>query len=251
MALERLGLDWESWSECGQEHLARYQFASQYVRGARVLDIACGAGYGSWILAQSGAVSVLGVDRDAGTVEGAARHFVHPRLRFECVAAEALQGGELFDAVVSFETIEHVPDPKGFIGVLRRALKPGGTLVLSSPNPLLHSKAPGAEPNPYHLEEPSHDQLMEWLRPHFSEFEQHGQFRTFYGTTYEEARMAALVRSRLLRSVLALEGWVRGLTGQPPMEQPIVGNRMRSGRQILPLPPHLRDRCENFLIVAR
>jgi 2-polyprenyl-3-methyl-5-hydroxy-6-metoxy-1,4-benzoquinol methylase len=251
MALERLGLDWASWSECGQEHLERYLFASERIRGARVLDIACGTGYGSWVLAQAGASAVVGVDRDEEAVVGAAKQFQRPNLSFRRVAAEELGTKGEFDAVVSFETIEHVPDPKGFIALLRGALRPGGTLILSSPNPLLHSKEPGADPNPYHIEEPTHDQLMEWMRPHFSEFEHYGQFRTFYGTSYEHTRLTALSRSRFLKLILSAESVLRKVMGQPPLEQPIVSHRLVSTRQILPLPPTMREFCQNFVIVAR
>lgn len=120
------------------EHIARYVFAAQLVRGCRVLDIACGEGYGSALIADSGADQVLGVDISPTAIAIAQERFVRDGLTFRTGAAEelpAVVGADvLFDLIVSFETIEHVEDVGRFLGGVRQVLKPGGSIVISAPN---------------------------------------------------------------------------------------------------------------------
>lgn len=116
-------------------HLARYEFAAPLVRGLTVADIACGTGYGSALLARAGAARVIGIDCDAGAIEYARSH--HAERNTEFVAADARRtplADASADAIVSFETIEHVEDPERLLAEFARVLKPGGLLVLSTPN---------------------------------------------------------------------------------------------------------------------
>jgi 2-polyprenyl-3-methyl-5-hydroxy-6-metoxy-1,4-benzoquinol methylase len=133
------------------EHVCRYVFAAQAARGRRVLDIACGEGYGSAMLAEAGAASVLGVDVAQAAIDAAAARFVHPALAFRAGDAESLPamlGQEpLFDLVVSFETIEHVAEVGPFLEGLRRVLAPEGMLMISAPNEIT---ADGTSANPFH-----------------------------------------------------------------------------------------------------
>jgi 2-polyprenyl-3-methyl-5-hydroxy-6-metoxy-1,4-benzoquinol methylase len=115
------------------EHLERYRFAFDRLRpGLRVLDIACGAGYGSGILVERGC-EVVGADCDERTVELAASRI--DGAEFRTANALALPFADAsFDVVVTFETIEHVADGAGFLAEMRRVLRPGGTLICSTPN---------------------------------------------------------------------------------------------------------------------
>jgi SAM-dependent methyltransferase len=114
------------------EHVARYRFAAQLAKGKRVLDAACGEGYGAAMLRDAGAASVVGIDNVRSVVEHARDHY----------GLEAVEGDvrELpfdagsFDLVVSFETIEHVPDPQNAVSEFRRVLAQDGRLVISTPN---------------------------------------------------------------------------------------------------------------------
>lgn len=109
-----------------QEHLARYRFARERVGpGARILDLACGTGYGTRLLAATGADISL-----------EALRYARKRFPASYVAADALRlpFGRVFDAVVSFETLEHVRDAGRFLEEVRRVLRPGGQLILSTPN---------------------------------------------------------------------------------------------------------------------
>ena len=109
------------------EHVERYRFASQFVRGKRVLDIASGEGYGGAAMLAAGAKSLIGVDISREAVS-------HAR---ECYGIDARVGSAeeipladaSIDVLISFETIEHVPKPDLFLDECLRVLSPGGLLV--------------------------------------------------------------------------------------------------------------------------
>ena len=134
----------------GQEtyrlHMERYAFASRFVGSGRVLDCACGVGYGSHHLlaAGDGTQRVTGVDIDESAVAYARANFIDPRLDYVCADGAAFDA-EPFDLIVSFETIEHVPDPERLIDNFVRLLAPGGLLVASVP------VTPSVDVNPFHL----------------------------------------------------------------------------------------------------
>jgi SAM-dependent methyltransferase len=118
------------------DHMIRYASVSPFVVGKRVLDIACGSGYGSQFLALQGADHVVGVDIDRATIEYAQTCHGHPRVTYLRADAHAVPDLEeaSFDVIVSFETIEHVQQPRDFLMELRRVLKPGGQCFISCPN---------------------------------------------------------------------------------------------------------------------
>lgn len=114
-------------------HFRRYETAAPYVKGKRVLDIACGAGYGSQMLGFAGARSVVGVDVCPQTVEYARKHYQTSNVEFICANAEQFEWQEKFDVVVSFETIEHLEKPDRFLDRIHHLLIPGGDFLLSVP----------------------------------------------------------------------------------------------------------------------
>ncbi|OIJ15124.1 SAM-dependent methyltransferase [Anaerobacillus alkalilacustris] len=120
------------------EHVARYYFSTPYVTG-RVLDIACGSGYGGLMVAKERKhqiEEIIGVDIDKDALEYAKGQYYHPLLTFK-------QGDVLdpmlpeklgtFDTILSFETIEHVDDDELFMKNMYNLLKPGGKLIISTP----------------------------------------------------------------------------------------------------------------------
>jgi 2-polyprenyl-3-methyl-5-hydroxy-6-metoxy-1,4-benzoquinol methylase len=113
-------------------HLRRYQTASRYVQGKRVLDIASGAGFGTKMLKEAGAVSVTGVDIAPTSIQYAQDHYQVPGIEFIQADAEVFEA-EPFDVIVSFETIEHVPHPDKFLAQIRKLLRPDGHFLLSVP----------------------------------------------------------------------------------------------------------------------
>jgi ubiquinone/menaquinone biosynthesis C-methylase UbiE len=106
------------------------------VRGQRVADIACGTGYGTQLLAQAGATSVHGVDLSLDAVEFARKHYPATNAQFSAASAEALTlfADGVFDFVVSFETIEHLPNVDAYLNEMFRILRPGGKFLVSTPD---------------------------------------------------------------------------------------------------------------------
>ena len=127
-----------------ERHLAAYRFARAHAAGRAVLDAGSGEGYGAALLAEV-AARVVGIDRPEAVRVAAARHRA-PGLEFRAHELERLGAlGERFDLVVSFQVIEHVRDPVGFLRALARC---GGALVVTTPNRLM-----SVSENPYHLRE--------------------------------------------------------------------------------------------------
>jgi len=127
-------------------HLARYRFAADHSRGERLLDIACGAGYGTAILAraQIGA-ACFGLDCDPAAVAYAHQRYQAPNLQFLHGDAMKFAPDERYDTIVSLETIEHLPDPERFIAHLTTMVVDGGRIIASVPI------TPTKDGNPYHL----------------------------------------------------------------------------------------------------
>lgn len=144
------------------EHVARYAWAAQFVEGRRVLDAACGEGYGAQMLLAAGAAEVVGVDIAEEVIA---------ELRERELGAATFDVGDVcglpydddeFDIVVSFETIEHVSDPGLALDEFARVLRPNGILVVSTPNRDVYT--PG---NPFHLRELTPNELESQLLARF------------------------------------------------------------------------------------
>jgi 2-polyprenyl-3-methyl-5-hydroxy-6-metoxy-1,4-benzoquinol methylase len=119
------------------EHLHRYVLAARHVAGRDVLDLASGEGYGAALLAGGGARRVVGLELD----EAAVRHAraAYPEVTFVQGSASdpAAVQEDAFDVVTCFGVLEQVPDHEGLRLLVRRALRPGGLVVVSVPDPQL------------------------------------------------------------------------------------------------------------------
>lgn len=170
--------------EIRYEHLARYAFALGLARGKRVLDAACGEGYGSAMLA-SAAASVLGVDVAPDAIAHAkARYGTQANLRFSRMDCTALDvPAASFDMVVSFETIEHVAAQRELIAGFARALTAEGLLIVSSPDKRTYSDISGFR-NEFHVRELYRDELLALLGEHFPQVRLYGQKLLFQSVTW-------------------------------------------------------------------
>lgn len=152
------------------EHLHRYAMALEYSRGRDVLDIACGEGYGSALMARS-ARQVFGVDCDAATIAHATAKYATANLRFAVGRAEKLPlPAQSVDLVVSFETLEHLEDHDAMLHEIKRVLRPGGQLLISTPNRDPY-RAMSGKLNPFHVREltlTEFEQLLKNYFPHVS-----------------------------------------------------------------------------------
>jgi 2-polyprenyl-3-methyl-5-hydroxy-6-metoxy-1,4-benzoquinol methylase len=157
-----------------RRHLAVYEWIAARAAGERVVDMACGEGYGSDVLAQT-AASVVGVDANPEAHEHARLRYVRPTLRFERELVEGFS--EPCDAVVFLQTIEHVRDPAAILEHFKSMLAPGGAAYVSTPN-LLTLAPPGAEKsdNPWHVREYRAAEFRALCEAHFERVELLGLF---------------------------------------------------------------------------
>lgn len=133
-------------------HLHRYGFAMQFCKGKDVLDIASGEGYGSALLSKM-ANSVTGVDISQDAISFAQNKYGSTKLKFKVGSASSIPLEDAsVDVIVSFETIEHHDKHDEMMMEFKRVLKPGGMLVISSPDKLNYSDKTGFK-NPYHVKE--------------------------------------------------------------------------------------------------
>ena len=149
-----------------RRHLVVYEWIAARVAGLRVVDMACGEGYGSNVLAGS-AASVVGVDANPEAHEHARLRYTRPNLRFERDLVESF--AEPCDAVVFLQTIEHVQDAGAILEHFKSMLAPGGVAFVSTPN-LLTLAPPGAEKsdNPWHVHEYRAEEFRQLCEGHFA-----------------------------------------------------------------------------------
>lgn len=144
-------------------HFARYAIAASLVQGKKVLDIACGEGYGSHLLKRAGADRVVGVDVSDEAVNRAKKYFSAPGIEFMAADAASIERefpADYFDVVVSCETIEHIQDPARYLQSLKNVAKKDAVFIISCPNdhwyfPEDHQR------NPYHVRKYNFDEFKE------------------------------------------------------------------------------------------
>jgi SAM-dependent methyltransferase len=128
-----------------QLHLERYRFACEHLLPGRVLDIACGTGYGTRLLAECSTEVCTGVDVSAEAIAYAQANYAHARTQFFREELIRFDDAEQFANIVSLETIEHITHPDKVVAHLHSLLLPGGHLIVSAP------VTPSVDANPYHV----------------------------------------------------------------------------------------------------
>jgi 2-polyprenyl-3-methyl-5-hydroxy-6-metoxy-1,4-benzoquinol methylase len=140
-----------------RRHLIVYEWIAARIAGLRVIDMACGEGYGADLLARSGATAVIGVDANPGAHE-------HARLRYT-------------RPIVFLQTIEHLQDPTAALEHFRALVGRAGVVFVSTPN-VLTLAPPGAprSDNPWHIHEYRAEEFAELCREVFPRVELHGLY---------------------------------------------------------------------------
>jgi SAM-dependent methyltransferase len=175
-------------------HLAAYLYARELARGRHVLDAGCGEGFGTVLLADT-AAQVTGIDYSTAAVQAAAGKYQRPNLTFRQLDVYELPKMELrVDLITNFQVVEHLTDPKKFLTAVRAALKPGGVLMLTTPNRLT-----SVSENPYHLHEYEAEELRAMLRQLFG----HVDMYSMMGN--EKVRAFDAERSRQVRRILRFD----------------------------------------------
>jgi SAM-dependent methyltransferase len=150
------------------DHLARYEFATGYIVGKTVLDIACGVGYGAPILIEAGAKAYTGVDISVESIDYARELYLSGRCHLDVGDICTYEAKELFDVVICFETIEHVGRYHAAIENLYGFLSNDGTALVSSPNRKVTSpQAASIDDRPanrFHTQEFTPEELLYELR---------------------------------------------------------------------------------------
>jgi SAM-dependent methyltransferase len=148
-----------------RRHLVVYEWIAARTHGRRVVDLACGEGYGSAVLGRT-AASVVGVDANPEAFAHAGAKYTSPTVRFERDMIETWSGD--VDCVVFLQTIEHVQDPDAVFERVRELIGPGGVAYVSTPNVL--TLAPRGEErsgNPWHVREYKPDEYRALCERHF------------------------------------------------------------------------------------
>ncbi len=157
-------------------HLRAYSEAAQLSSGLSVLDIGCNVGYGCGILSET-AVDVIGVDVSEMAIQRARQLVQNPNVSFLRVNGDVLPFEiNKFDIVTAFQLIEHLPDPVPFLVDVWRVLRPGGRLLLTTPNADIRLD-PGMKPwNVFHVHEYTALELATLLKTRFSAVSVSGLF---------------------------------------------------------------------------
>ncbi len=155
------------------EHIIRYTFVTGDLQHS-VLDIGCGSGHGSSTLATK-FKEVHAVDISTEAIDYAKEHWQLPNIHFQTGDSLAMSFKEnSFDVVVAFEVFEHLTDWRTFLSEIKRVLKPGGLLYISTPNKTLYSPGTKKPINPHHVFEMTIPEFKSALNEFFV-------LRTMYG----------------------------------------------------------------------
>lgn len=214
-------------------HLATYDFAIPYVRGKRVLDFGCGTGYGTHRLAAV-CEDITGVDISDEAVAFASSEHQAPNLRYQAIRPlpdhQAPFADSSFDAITSFQVVEHVWDVDAYVAELARLLRPGGVAVIATPDRTTRLFRRQRPWNLYHVVEYDHGELRAALQQRFAEVELH----SMTAPGHEEIELQRARRLRVLtypftfpgapegwrRSGLRALKWIQVRTRRPARAQP-------------------------------
>lgn len=170
------------------QHVTRYEWLVDFIKGRLVIEAACGTGYGSRIMIEGGARRVDSFDLSPETISKARKEHPLEGLNFEVGDATNLPVSDhSYDLFVSLETIEHIEADRAFLSEVLRVLKPGGRFICSTPNRELTNPGTsiGDHPfNPHHVREYSYAEFESLMKEHFKDVELY--YQTSYGYGYSK-----------------------------------------------------------------
>ena len=174
MELERI--QYNEVSPWWGEHVHRYQEVIRLINNnCSVLDLACGNGYGTYLISKVTTSNVVGGDISNAVVEECKQRFKNDNLHYEQMDGTQLPfHDQLFDIIVSFETIEHTTEYNTMLTEFHRVLKPDGVLFISTPNIIINSPN-NRVINPFHTQEFNFDELKKILNTIFEKVTIYGQ----------------------------------------------------------------------------
>lgn len=148
------------------EHLHRYELAALFAAGRDILDLGCGTGSGSAILARH-ARTVTAIDIDPDAVAHARNHVGSGVTFLTGSAVDLPFATAQFDLITCFEVIEHVTEQAEIVDETARVLRPGGILIMSTPMRAEYNRGL-LRPNPFHVREMEHDEFDALLGRQFA-----------------------------------------------------------------------------------
>ncbi len=148
------------------EHLARYLFSSQFIKKKIILDIGCGAGYGSYLLSKYGdPKKIFAIDISKEAIDYAKYRYKTKNINYRIDDAQKLKSikNKSIDVAISFELIEHLKNQDAFLTQVKRIIKNNGIFITSTPNKYTYPKG-----NPYHIKELSPVEFKKLLNKYFT-----------------------------------------------------------------------------------
>ena len=160
-------------------HQSRYRYAAKQLSGERILDLACGCGYGTALMAEAHPdKTFIGVDIDPEAIRYASEHYQLPNLSYQSADATTFESNQPFDCIVSLETIEHLPSVNALLKNFAKLLNANGKLIASVPT------TPTCDGNPHHLQDFSERSFKRALRQF--DFEFHTGFEQIQEWVYDD-----------------------------------------------------------------
>lgn len=147
------------------DHWERYEFASKYVRGKQVLDVACGPGYGTSLLSDISGVKAIGIDVDPTTITESSKNYGHKASFLLADGYNWRIESQSIDIIVSLETFEHLDNPDAFMKEAYRVLKTEGMVIMSTP--INETDSRFSPTNPFHIREYSWVEFGQYFSKYF------------------------------------------------------------------------------------
>lgn len=192
-------------------NISRYDFAGKSVKGKTVIDLGCGSGYGTWVLANNGAKMAIGIDYDPKVIQYAKKKYKLRNLKYQNVNSSILTKRDKFQIVTAFEVIEHIKDDFEFVRLIKELLAQNGIAFISTPNKLISSPGMDTPPNPYHIREYTPTDFKKILSNDFSSVVLYGlkvknqKIKAEEDSVHSSLRWkiaSAIVRVRIIRKLM-------------------------------------------------